>query len=179
MKKVFTFLVVFAFAASFGAFSQTVTIGNESGNSPVDVPVAFSGFANLESFDLYIEFPTPIIFQGVVNADPSLTVINPVGTTMLGPNKYRINWFTLNSISPVPAEPFYLRFASPVAGGPFSLTFSLSDVSEVNAGTAGTVTLTSGSVYFDAPSVPLSNWAVFIGLGLIIAFVVVRFRRLV
>jgi len=30
----------------------------------------------------------------------------------------------------------------------------------------------------EAPPVPISNWALLIGLGLIIAFTVIRFRRI-
>jgi hypothetical protein len=67
-----------------------------------------------------------------------------------------------------------------VSGGRFLVT-STSDFTEITFSHPGTMNGTVITMCFDQAikTVPVSNWALFIGIGLILVFAVVRFRRMV
>ena len=187
MKKLFSLFIALTFACSISAFAQPeVTLGNPSGTSPQDVPVSFDlDNETVQAFDLTIAYPSGVSFVGAVDVHALLidgfweVSDDPGAGTVL------LSWSKTVGTNPdiSNGDLVSLRFSGPV--GTHLLTFvdpNTVGVTELYEGDDDTAPLTStftnGSVTFVAP-VPLSNWAIFIGLGLIIAFLVVRFRRIV
>jgi len=76
------------------------------------------------------------------------------------------------------------NYDSYVSGGRFLIT-STSNFTSVTFSHPGTLNGTVVTMCFDQvlnppdPEVPVSNWALFIGIGLILVFTVVRFRKIV
>ena len=189
MKKLMTLFFTMTFALSVSVFAQTVsptvTIGQVSGSSPVDVPITFDipGTVTITAFDLEIEYPTGISFVNEVEVDGLLIGGSQWAVTHNSTARtVSIGWAE-NGTSLTDAnngDLLKLRFSGP-AGGPHSLTFTSSNDLNNEFLDDGDVQVASefvdGSVEFIA-SVPFKNWAIYIGFGLIFAFVIVRFRRL-
>jgi len=186
MKKVLILFFALTTALSMNVLAQaTVTIGNAAGTvgTTVSVPVTvnFSGISGgAGAFDFYIDFDAAnIVFQGITGA--ALSGVNAsIPFPLTQPGRLLIAWSSLTS-SNLNGQLLNIQFSSNNVGA-YPLTFHVSPApgSFVSDNTATPVasTLNNGSVTFNA-AVPLSNWAIFIGLGLIVAFLVVRFRKLV
>ncbi len=184
MKKVFSFFFALTFALSVSVFAQSVTLGTEMGPSPVDIPVTFNLNGNvITALDLTIDVVTPGVVTGASFFAADAVSFNVLPAVSLAGNQITVTWDggTQQISEPTDGVLFYLRLTGFV--GSSDLEFiSENEPGENEWLTTGAVPVTStfvdGEVEFTAP-VPLANWAIFIGLGLIIAFVVVRFRRLV
>ena len=185
MKKVFALFFTLTFVLSISTFAQgpSVTIGSETGASPVDVPVTFElAGQTLKSFDLTVAYNPLVISSVAFQASPVVTFTNVPTFSYPAAGQFKVSWSNVSDQSITNnGTLFYLKLFGSV--GTSDLDFTSSNVSGENELlTFGAAIITStfvdGDVTFTAP-VPLSNWAIFIGLGLIIAFLVVRFRRIV
>lgn len=194
MKKLIILVFALTTALSFSALAQTppATLDIENGvtatvGSTAYVPVYadFSGIpgGGAGAFTLYIDFDeTVLTFTGIANS--ALTGVSGVEWT---PGQILLTWTNVGTPSPLDDKLLDLTFTAPAAGGPWPLTFYYSQTFPAPSGFSSVgdsnsdpylAVFTDGDVTFNA-AVPLKNWALFVGLGLIIAFVVVRFRRLV
>jgi hypothetical protein len=184
MKKLVILIIALTTVLSFSAnaqFQTSVTIGNEVGpvGTSVYVPVEVN-FSNVGAFDFYIDLPTDLNFVNVANS------VVPVSQSIIG-SQILVSWAGITPISINNGKLLDLVFSSNVEGI-YDLDFYNIPGSPIPAGSSvvsdaqgNQITPTiwnDGTVEF-VPSVPLKNWAIFIGLGLIIAFLVVRFRRIV
>ena len=182
MKKLFSLFIALTFVCSISAFAQTVSIGSESGTSPVNVPISFDlGSEDMRAFDLTIDVVNSAIVSGVsFQPGPDATFDNTPTVTYAG-GQVAVSWQDVTDLKTGSGVFFYLAFTGSV--GSSDLDFISENVVGQNelvdgTGQPMTATFEDGDVTFIAP-VPLKNWAIFIGLGLIIAFLVVRFRRIV
>ena len=185
MKKLFTllFALTFVFATGLIAQNPTVTIGNETGTSPVDVPVDFDfNGASIGSFDLTISYDESLI-TNVQFVAGSITFTDIPVISYPNPGEFRVNWSNTSGQELTGTGNFYLRFTGNAIGSS-DLDFvtpnteNITELGLAGSGDIVTATFTNGSVTFDALPIPFKNWAVYLGFGLIFAFVIVRFRRL-
>ena len=184
MKKLFTLAFVFTFVLSFTALAQpTVTIGDETGTSPVNVPVTIDlNGQDIGSFDFEISYDETIV--GGVDFVEGATVFteDPI-ISGFGGGTFQIGWGA--GVTQIISDEvnFYLSFTG-LAVGSSDLEFTSLNVDGENAiydsaGGIGLITATfePGAVTFDALPIPVRSWAIYIGLGLIIGFVVLRVTR--
>ncbi len=181
MKKLFSLVIALGFLFAGSTFGQDATVNipdvmHSSGTIEVPVEVDFT-LKDVCTFQFYIHFNNDYLeFQGVENeALPGNWSFNGAGS----PSPILISWFSLD---PANFEGKLLDLVFTYNGGNTDIWFGSvapEDSSVGDCAAAGDypdVIFNNGSVSL-APPVPLSNWAVLAGLGLILAFVIVRLGR--
>lgn len=182
MKKQFVLLFALVFALAFSVKGQPASLFmpddlEEEPGMTVLVPVYFDltdqNFCNI---DLYIGFDDEVLqFQNVVDAQLPVVANFLPGST----SEILINWFGFPPGQTAEGVFLYLQFM--YLGGESEINF-LVDQIEINDCSADGLSIafsaTNGFIS-EAPPIPLSNWAIFLGLGLIVGLVVLRMTKVI
>lgn len=186
MKKLIVLFLALTsvFALSLNA-QNTVTIGDVTAlPGPVDIPidVDFGVVTNTCSFDLTINFDiTQLTWVGIgdVASLPGGSVsVSPVPDPSTG--QVNLTWFDGTSTgSSLDGVLLNLQFI--YAGGNSAISFSAvpgdNELGDCISSIGGiSSTFTDGSIT-ESALVPVSNWAIFLGIGLIVVFMAVGMRR--
>jgi len=178
MKKVL--LLLFVFSLAFHVQGQvSVTIGDvERGEGTIFVPVEADFSSGICAFDLFVNFDEAVLeFTGIANV--AALPGDDIQFNTVTPSQAKISWFDLTDDGTTFAgKLFYLGFTN--HGGDSDIDFDADTEFGDCDGLAlppGDVTLTGGSV--TTVPVPLGRWALIIGAGLIVLFVVLRATRVI
>ena len=178
MKKVLLLLFVFSLALNVQG-QMSVTIGDvERGEGTIFVPVEADFSAGICAFDLYINYDQDVLtFTGI--AKPADLPGDQIQFNEVTPSQAKISWFDFSDEGTTFAgKLLYLGFTN--HGGDTDIDFDAATEFGDCDGLAvppGDVTLTGGSV--TTVPVPLGRWALIIGAGLILFFVVLRATRVI
>lgn len=182
MKKVSIFLLaIFAFASVASAQLITFELSDEDyAPGAIQVPLTASTTAGITSIDMRFDYNTAFLtFNGISNAITGISAIE------VQPGEILV--FFTDGGSPANTIPSgvsdYLLFDLDFSfdgNGTSLLVFNEGNYI-INTGSPQTnAAFVNGAVRPEgSATLPLSNWAIFVGLGLIVAFLVVRFRKLV
>ncbi len=181
MKKLIVLFLALTsiFALNLNA-QNTVTIGDVTAlPGPVDIPidVNFGVVTNTCAFDLQINYDvTQLTFTGIANING---LISPDPTASEGtPGIIDITW-SFGSPSNLNGKLLDMQFI--YTGGNSALEFSapaagVVELGDCNGAQPISSTFIDGSIT-ESALVPVSNWAIFLGIGLIVVFMAVGMRR--
>ncbi len=185
MKKLIVLFLALTsvFALSLNA-QNTVKIGDVTAlPGLVDIPinVNFGVVTNTCTFDLTINFDnTQLTWVGVNNV-AALPGTNLVAVAVNSPTQIKLSWTDNTPIATGSnLNGVLLNLGFTYTGGNSAITFSAPAFGIVElgscAGFAISSTFTNGSIT-ESALVPVSNWAIFLGIGLIVVFMAVGMRR--
>ncbi len=182
MKKHFVllFTLVFALAFSVKGQSASLMIPDDLEGEPgltVLVPVYLTNTVPFCNIDLYIGFDSNVLtFQGIVDSQlPGNTFAN---TLPGSDSEILINWFALEGQT-LDGLLLYVQFM--YHGGETDINFLTELIEIIDCTPAGndiSFTVANGFIG-PVPPIPLSNWAIFLGLGLIVGLVVLRMTKVI
>jgi hypothetical protein len=183
MKKLIVLFLALSsiFALNLNA-QNTVTIGDVTAlPGLVDIPidVNFGVVTNTCSFDLTINYNTSqLTWVGIANVNGTLPSPAPT-VSFPSVGQVKISWLSGSVGSAINGKLLDMQFT--YAGGNSDLTFSAPAAGVVELGNCTgpspiATTFNDGSIT-ESALVPVSNWAIFLGIGLIVVFMAVGMRR--
>ncbi len=178
MKRLLIVLLALSLFAGYNVNAQAVvTIPDVTElPGPVTIPVTvdFSGVvSDVCSFDFHLDYnPLVLTLNSISSEDPSLALGSFINDL---PNGI-ITWSaTPGNGTDMTGVIFNLNFT--YAGGSSDIDFDLINSEVANCpGSVITQTYNNGSIT-ESALVPVSNWAIFLGIGLMIVFVALGFRK--
>ncbi len=184
MKKLIVLFLALTsiFVLNLNAQQNTVTIDNVTAfPGAVNIPndVNFGVVTSTCGFDLTVNYDiTQLTWVGIANVNGTLPSPTP-GVSFPGSGQVLLSW---PGSGPSALNGKLLDMQFTYIGGNSSIYFTTpalaGEVELVDCSTAATIstTFTNGSIT-QAASVPVSNWAIFLGIGLIVVFMAVGMRR--
>jgi len=182
MKKLIVLFLALTSVFALNLKAQnTVTIGDVTSlPGPVDIPidVNFGVVTSTCSYDLTINYTTTqLTWVGVANVDLTAPLAAP-SVSFPGAGQVKLSWVTGSGGSSFAGKLLDMQFT--YAGGDSDITFSAPAAGVVELGNCSATTIsttfTDGSIS-ELDLVPVSNWAIFLGIGLIVVFTAVGMRR--
>lgn len=189
MKKLFFLFIALGFVFANNTLGQAAdatvslpVLAKPAGDIEVPLNVDFT-LEPVCNFQFYIHFDeTELTFKGITNEELVGIFVSPAGS----PSPVLISWFApVLDDEPQPAnlEGKLLDIKFEYQGDNYAeIGFVVTPPNDSSVGDCvqaddyAVVVFSDGSVSL-APPVPLSNWAVLIGLGLILAFVIIKIGR--
>ncbi len=185
MKKTFPLLIALVFMLLSHAHGQDaiVTIPDvtrPAGNIQVPIQVDFT-LEDVCSFQFYIHFDDDLLtFKGIDNLQLIGIMASPADT----PSPVLITWFSA-SMQPADFAGKLLDISFLYAGGEETqIEFVLDEPTDsavadcIAVEDYQNVVFNNGTIT-PSPFVPISGWAIWLGFGLIIAFIIIKRSRLV
>lgn len=178
MKKHFVILFAFVFALAFNVngqsahFSIPTDLEGEPGTS-ILVPLD-ADFADICSFEIYLQFdPDVVTFVGLEDLAVPTILHNMVPGT---DDQLRIIWVDFGG-AVFEGELLKIHFLYNEGDTPVAFVEAEMEITDCSPDLVPIDFTTSDGFISEAPPIPLAYWAIFLGVGLVVAFVVLRMTR--
>lgn len=188
MKRLYALLFAFGMLLSVGAYAQDVTvkIGDEEAfaNTNVLIPVYMDATDapgdGVCSFEFRITY-NPDVLTGFVAFHSEIIDINDIITSADTPGLIIFNWEETNANLKIDDVLLEMEFA--YAGDYSDIEFDDSGNPDLEIGQCDATAITNteyidGSISERTAPIPVSDWALFLGMGLIAIFLVGRAVRI-